>query len=288
MPTTPLHVQHERRFEGNRFVYPVISRRSRGLSIGVNLNPDKICNFHCLYCQVDRTLAGDTRFVELDQVLTELDALLDSAASGQLFESDKFRSVPAELRRLNDIAFSGDGEPTTHKNFAEIIAACAEVKRRHGLDEVKMVLITNASRFHRPHVQRGLEILDRNQGEIWAKLDAGTEAYFRLVDRSPMPLSRVLDNIIWAARVRPLVIQSLWMQIRGELPPDEEIQAFCQRLREITAAGGRLSLIQIYTIARRPAESCVAALSDGQVTRIAGVVARDTGLPVAAFCGVGS
>lgn len=288
MPTTPLHVQHERRFEGNRFVYPVISRRSRGLSIGVNLNPDKICNFHCLYCQVDRTLAGDTRFVELDQVLTELDALLDSAASGQLFESDKFRSVPAELRRLNDIAFSGDGEPTTHKNFAEIIAACAEVKRRHGLDEVKMVLITNASRFHRPHVQRGLEILDRNQGEIWAKLDAGTEAYFRLVDRSPMPLSRVLDNIIWAARVRPLVIQSLWMQIRGELPPDEEIQAFCQRLREITAAGGRLSLIQIYTIARRPAESCVAALSDDQVTRIAGVVARDTGLPVAAFCGVGS
>lgn len=283
----PLHVQHERQFEGNRFVYPVISRRSRGLSIGVNLNPDKICNFDCIYCQVDRTVAGDTRFVEMDQLLIELDALLAIAVSGQLFESDKFRSVPPELRRLNDIAFSGDGEPTTHKNFPEIIAACAEVKRRHGLDDVKMVLITNASRFHRPHVQRGLEILDRNQGEIWAKLDAGTEAYFRLVDRSPVPLSRVLDNITQAARVRPLVIQSLWMQIRGEPPPDEEIQAFCQRLREITAAGGRLSLVQIYTIARRPAESCVASLSDDQVDRIADAVARDTGLPVAAFYGVG-
>jgi wyosine [tRNA(Phe)-imidazoG37] synthetase (radical SAM superfamily) len=287
MSTTPLHVQHERRFEGNRFVYPVISRRSRGLSIGVNLNPDKICNFDCIYCQVDRTVAGDTRFVELDQLLIELDALLAIAASGQLYETEKFRSVPPELRRLNDIAFSGDGEPTTHKNFPEIIAACAEVKRRHGLDDVKMVLITNASRFHRPHVQRGLEILDRNQGEIWAKLDAGTEAYFRLVDRSPVPLSRVLDNITQAARVRPLVIQSLWMKIGGEPPPDGEIQAFCQRLCEITAAGGRLSLIQIYTIARRPAESCVAALSDDQVARIADVVARDTGLPVAAFYGVG-
>ena len=219
MSTTPLHVQHERRFEGNRFVYPVISRRSRGLSIGVNLNPDKICNFDCIYCQVDRTVAGDTRFVELDQLLTELDALLAIAASGQLYETEKFRSVPPELRRLNDIAFSGDGEPTTHQNFPEIIAACAEVKRRHGLDDVKMVLITNASRFHRPHVQRGLEILDRNQGEIWAKLDAGTEAYFQLVDRSPIPLSRVLDNITQAARVRPLVIQSLWMQIGGEPPP---------------------------------------------------------------------
>ncbi len=287
MSTTPLHVQHERRFEGNRFVYPVLSRRSRGLSIGVNLNPDKICNFDCIYCQVDRTVAGDTRFVELDQLLVELDALLAITASGQLYETEKFRSVPPELRRLNDIAFSGDGEPTTHKNFPEIIAACAEVKRRHGLDDVKMVLITNASRFHRGHVQRGLEILDRNQGEIWAKLDAGTEAYFRLVDRSPVPLSRILENITQAARFRPLVIQSLWMQIGGEPPPGDEIQAFCQRLCEITAAGGRLSLIQIYTIARRPAKSSVAALSDDQVDRIAAAVARDTGLPVAAFYGVG-
>ena len=188
MSTTPLHLQHERRFANNRFVYPVISRRSRGLSIGVNLNPDKVCNFACIYCQVDRTVAGDTRFVELERLVAELDETLALAASGRLFEADKFRSVPQELRRLNDIAFSGDGEPTTHRNFDEIIAACAEVKRRHGLDDVKMVLITNASRFHRPHVQRGLEILDRNQGEIWAKLDAGTEAYFRLVDRSPIPL----------------------------------------------------------------------------------------------------
>jgi wyosine [tRNA(Phe)-imidazoG37] synthetase (radical SAM superfamily) len=286
MSTTPLHVQHERRFENNRFVYPVISRRSRGLSIGVNLNPDKICNFDCIYCQVDRTVAGDTRFVELDRLLAELDELLGAVASGRLFAMGKFSSVPLDLRRLNDIAFSGDGEPTTHQNFEEIIAACAEVKRRHGLDDVKMVLITNASRFHRPHVQRGLEILDRNQGEIWAKLDAGTEAYFRRVDRSPIPLSRVLDNITQAARVRPLVIQSLWMQIRGELPPSEEIQAFCQRLREITAAGGKLSLIQIYTIARRPAESIVTPLTDEQVDRIASVVGCETGLPVAAFYGV--
>jgi wyosine [tRNA(Phe)-imidazoG37] synthetase (radical SAM superfamily) len=288
MSTTSLHVQHERQFEGNRFVYPVISRRSRGLSIGVNLNPDKLCNFHCIYCQVDRSVAGETRFVELDRLVAELDELLAAAVSGTLFESGKFRSVPLDLRRLNDIAFSGDGEPTTHQNFDEIIAACAEVKRRHGLGDVKMVLITNASRFHRPHVQRGLEILDCNQGEIWAKLDAGTEAYFRLVDRSPISLSRVLENITQAARIRPLVIQSLWMQIHGEPPSREEIRAFCQRLCDITACGGRLSLIQIYTIARRPAESFVAPLSDEQVDEIAGIVRGETGLPVDSYYGVGA
>ena len=288
MSTSPLHLQHERRFEDNRFVYPVISRRSRGVSIGINLNPDKVCNFNCVYCQVDRTVAGDTQFVERERLLAELDETLALTVSGRLFETDKFRSVPPELRRLNDIAFSGDGEPTTHRNFDEVVTACAEVKRRHGLDAVKMVLITNASRFHRPHVQRGLEALDRNQGEIWAKLDAGTEEYFRSVARSPIPLSRVLENITEAARVRSLVIQSLWMRIRGQPPPGEEIQAFCQRLREIKTAGGSLGLIQVYTIARPPAESCVAALSGDEVDRLAAVVARETGLPTAAFYGVGT
>ncbi|NLF70613.1 MAG: radical SAM protein [Candidatus Anammoximicrobium sp.] len=288
MSINPFHLQHERRFAGNRFVYPVISRRSRGVSIGVNLNPDKACNFHCVYCQVDRTVAGDTQFVDVERLLAELDQTLTLAVSGRLFETDKFRNLPSTLRRLNDIAFSGDGEPTTHRNFDEILAACAEVKRRHGLDDVKMVLITNASRFHRPHVQRGLEILDRNQGEIWAKLDAGTEDYFRAIDRSPIPLARVLENIAQAARLRPLVIQSLWMRIRGKPPPDEELQAFCQRLREITAGGGRLSLIQVYTVARRPAESYVTPLSDDEVDWIAAVVGRETGLPAAAFYGAGT
>lgn len=288
MSTTPLHLHHERRFEDNRFVYPVISRRGCGLSIGVNLNPDKVCNFECIYCQVDRTVAGDTRFVEVERLLSELDQTLTLAVSGRLFETDKFRGVPPELRRLNDIAFSGDGEPTTHRNFDQIIAACADVKRRHALDSVKMVLITNASRLHRPHVQRGLEILDRNQGEIWAKLDAGTEDYFRLVDRSPVPFSQVLENITQAARVRPLVIQSLWMRIRGQPPAGEEIQAFCRRLQEIAAAGGQLSLIQVYTVARPPAEAYVTPLAEEEVDGIAEFVRRETGLPVAAFYGAGT
>ena len=45
---------HPRTHAGNRYVYPVISRRAGGLSIGINLSADKLCNFHCIYCQVDR------------------------------------------------------------------------------------------------------------------------------------------------------------------------------------------------------------------------------------------
>src|SRR5690606_37845161 len=122
---TPLFTAHERSFETNRFVYPVVSRRSAGVSIGVNLNPDKICNFDCIYCQVNRVEKSETRFVEMPGLLRELDEMLALVASGDLYQTTKFRETPPHLRRLNDIAFSGDGEPTTYRNFDEIISACA-------------------------------------------------------------------------------------------------------------------------------------------------------------------
>jgi len=285
MALTPLHVEHPRRFEENRFVYPVLSRRSGGISMGVNLNPDKVCNFDCIYCQVDRRTQSETRFVEIDRLLAELEEALALAASGQLFTIGPFRATPPALRRLNDIAFSGDGEPTTYRNFDEIIAACAAVKRRLGLDAVKMVLITNASMFHRPHVQRGLAILDENQGEIWAKLEAGTEDYFRQIDRTPIPFRQILDNITAAARVRPLVIQSLFMRVNGEPPDAAELNAYCDRLNEIVAAGGQLQLVQVYTVARQPAESFVTPLADSEVDAIVDLVRRRTGLPAKAYYG---
>jgi wyosine [tRNA(Phe)-imidazoG37] synthetase (radical SAM superfamily) len=280
-----LHTQHERRFAESKFVYPVLSRRSGGISLGVNLNPDKVCNFDCIYCQVDRTTTSDTQFVELPRLLSELDYFLDLVTSGELYETEKFRATPLSLRRLNDIAFSGDGEPTTHRNFDEVIAAVAELKRKHDLPQVKLVLITNASMFHRPHVQRGLEILDQNNGEIWAKLEAGTAEYFKLVDRTTIRFEQILENITAAAKLRPLVIQSLFMRVAGEPPPDSEIESFCDRLNEITAAGGKLSLIQVYTVARKPTESYVTPLSDAEVDAIVAKVKERTGLNAAAFYG---
>ncbi len=285
MSTHQLHTQHERSFDDYRYVYPVLSRRSGGMSIGVNLNPDKVCNFDCIYCQVDRTVQGETKFVGMDRLLEELREMLPLVASGKIYQTEKFRDTPTDLQRLNDIAFSGDGEPTTYKNFDEIIAACAQVKRTARLDKVKMVLITNASMLHRPHVKRGLEVFDANQGEIWAKLDAGTEAYYQQIERTPIPFQQILDNITQAAKERPLVIQSLFMRVDGVPPSKEEILAFCDRLAEILAAGGQLNLVQIYTVARRPAESCVLPLLDAEVDTIVARVRSRVGLPAVAYYG---
>jgi wyosine [tRNA(Phe)-imidazoG37] synthetase (radical SAM superfamily) len=275
--------QHSRLFEDNRFVYPVVSRRSQGVSVGVNLNPDKVCNFDCIYCQVNRRTESETRFVEMQQLLTELESVLQLVSSGELFRHPKFVSTPDHLRRLNDIAFSGDGEPTTFRNFDEIIERAAEIKRQQISDDVRMVLITNASMFHREHVKRGLELLDQNNGQIWAKLDAGTEDYYKLIERTTIPFRRILENITAAATVRPLVIQSLFMNVNGVPPDDAEILAFCERLQEVTTAGGTLELIQIYTVARQPAESFVTALTQVEVERIASTVNNVTGLKAVAY-----
>jgi wyosine [tRNA(Phe)-imidazoG37] synthetase (radical SAM superfamily) len=284
----PLYTQHERSFDTNRFVYPVLSRRSGGISLGVNLNPDKVCNFDCIYCQVDRTRQSETRFVETEALLVELEAMLRLITSGELYRSPAFAQTPEPLQRLNDIAFSGDGEPTTYRNFDEIMAACAALKDRLALDEVRMVLITNASMFHREHVRRGLAILDAHQGEIWAKLEAGTEEYYHLVERTPIPFRQILDNITETARVRPLVIQSLFMRIDGQAPSADELAAFCDRLNEIASAGGALKFVQVYTVARKPAENFVTPLSDAEVDAIVALVTERTGLNAAAYYGVGT
>src|SRR5438552_9238880 len=147
-----IHRDHRRTFVDNLYVYAVVSRRSKGVSIGINLNPDTVCNFDCVYCQVDRKTPPLVRDVDLPRLLEELEDMLDLVTSGELFEMERFRDTPAALRRLNDIAFSGDGEPTTCPEFLEIVQAVAAIKCQRGLANVKMVLITNATMFHRPKV----------------------------------------------------------------------------------------------------------------------------------------
>ena len=281
----PVHRDHSRSFADNLYVYPVVSRRSRGVSLGVNLNPDKLCNFDCVYCQVDRTVPPAVRTVDETRLLAELDALLDLVVTGDLFEHERFRDTPPALRRLNDIAFSGDGEPTSYPRFLEVVRAVTELRDRRGLTGVKLVLITNATLFHRPRVRDALAEIDRAGGEIWAKLEAGTEAYYHAIERTTVPFRRVLDNITDAARVRPLVIQAMFPRLHDQPPSPEECAAFCDRLNNILHAGGRLRLVQVYTVARAPAESFVTPLSRDEVDALAALVRDRTGLPVEAFYG---
>lgn len=286
MGILPLFTQHPRSWQTNRYVYPVISRRSKGLSIGVNLNPDKVCNFDCVYCSVDRTTPATIRDVDLNVLRKELDHMLELATSGELFATAPFDETPAQLRRINDVAFSGDGEPTSFPGFVDACAISVDLLRgKYHRPDVKIVVITNATLFHQPRVRGALVFLDSFNGEVWAKLDAGTEAYYRRIERTSIPLQRVLDNIYWAARVRPIVIQSLFLRLDGEGPSAEEIAAYAAHLKHFVASGCQIKLVQVYTVARGTAVAACTPLPAADLDAISEQVRRGTGLAVETYYG---
>lgn len=277
MPRTLDFKDHRRELDENRYVYAVVSRRARGLSIGVNLNPDKVCNFDCPYCQVDRTTPGGPSEVEVEALVRELERLLTLVGSGALWTVPPFDTVAPDWRRVADIAFAGDGEPTTPREFPAAARAVRAARDRHAL-EVPIRLLTNATLLDRESVHAALAAFD----ELWCKLDAGTEDYFRRVDGTRFPFARILDNLLRTARARPIVIQSLFLAWDGVGPDDAEIDAWSERLRHIALGGGRIDLVQVYTVSRRPAAAAITALPLARLEIIAGRV-RDLGLRAEVF-----
>jgi wyosine [tRNA(Phe)-imidazoG37] synthetase (radical SAM superfamily) len=253
------------------------------LSIGVNLNPDKVCNFDCIYCEVDRRVPGRATRVDLAQIREELTALLRHVKAGGLTSTGRFESATAFLGDIKDIAFSGDGEPTMIDNFADCARVVADVKRQEALDATKIVLITNAAGLDKADVKRGLEIMDANNGEIWGKLDAGTEAYFRQVDRSSIRFDRILRNLLETARRRPMVIQSLFLRVHGEPMPAAELAAYCGRLSDLTREGAQIKEVHAYTVARPTPEPFATKLSAAELEALAQTIRHHTRLTVWTF-----
>lgn len=240
-------------------VYPVRSRRSRGISIGINLFPHKkICDLDCIYCEVDNP---GTSGVEpsISLLKSELELIFVAIRDGKAFAGE----------RINDIAFSGDGEPTVSPIFSDSVDAAINIQKSLGPPGLKLVLITDALSLHRPAVRAAVDRMMQNNGEVWAKLDAGTQEYYELVDRGRAPLSRQVDNIKNLGKSYPLVVQSMFLKVHGAPPPDGEIIAYIERLKEIVAFGARILRIDIYTIARPTTEKYATALSDGELDTIA-------------------
>jgi len=264
----------------NRFVYVVVSPRARGLSIGVNLNPDKHCNFDCVYCEVNRQEPARSRHLDVSVMAEELRQTLELVHSGRLRELDSYGSVPQELLRLRHVALSGDGEPTLCPNFTEAVQAVLHVRALASF--FKIVLITNATGLDFPHVKQMLSHFTQ-QDEIWVKLEAGTQAYMDKVNRPTVPLEKVMANILALARERPVTVQSLFPLIDGEEPPPGEIDQLAQRLLELRTAGAQISLVQVYSATRPTPHSECGHLPLRSLSRIAQTLKKVTGLRVEVF-----
>jgi wyosine [tRNA(Phe)-imidazoG37] synthetase (radical SAM superfamily) len=282
-----------RRFFDNRFVYAVVSQRSRGLSIGVNLSPDKFCTFDCVYCEVSRTAANGANGqseLDLKALSTELRKMLGFAAQGRMHELPGYQNVPQELLNLKSVALSGDGEPTLCPSFHEAVQVVVHLRAQGEFPFFKIVLITNASGLHLPQVQLGLQLLTA-QDEVWAKLDAGTQSYMEKVNRPKVcpvkcpnvSLANVLENLLKLGKQRPIVIQSLFALLDGEEPPPEEIEQYVQRLKELRQAGANISLVQVYSAHRPSIRAVCGHLPLRSLSRIAQRVREVTGLKAEVF-----
>jgi wyosine [tRNA(Phe)-imidazoG37] synthetase (radical SAM superfamily) len=271
-----------RNFFDNRFVYTVISPRARGLSIGVNMNPDRFCNFDCVYCEVDRQLPARDLRLDLSLMAEELDKTLLLVRSGKIREHPAYRGLRNDLLQLRHVALSGDGEPTLCPNFTEAVEVVVHTRARSPHSFFKMALITNGTGLDLAPVRDGLRYFTSDD-EIWIKLDAGTPTSMDRVNRSQVPLEKVVANIMLIGCQRPIIIQSLFPLFLGQQPPLEEIDAYILLLGDLKKGGARISLVQVYSATRPMAHSNCGHLRLKTLSQICQRIKAATGLRAEVF-----
>jgi wyosine [tRNA(Phe)-imidazoG37] synthetase (radical SAM superfamily) len=241
-------VNHDRAAAGLTYVYPVVSRRAGGVSVGVNLNVNNACNWKCIYCQVPDLQRGAAPPVDLTRLRSELTDFLRDVIKGDFMQ----RCVPAQVRRLNDIALSGNGEPTSTPGFASVVELIAEVRQAVPVaQDVKTVLITNGSLLHQREVREGLRRLRSISGEVWFKLDSATREGLRRMNGTRIGLTRIARNLEVAAHVCPTWIQTCVLAIDGEAPSESEQTAYLDFVAEQLAKGVPVRGVLLYGLARR-------------------------------------
>lgn len=276
-PLTP--EDHNRDTAGMTYVYPVVSRRARGVSVGINLNPNNACNWACVYCQVPDLVRGTAPEIDMAQLETELRTMLDEILHGEFMT----QRVPEDMRRLNDIALSGNGEPTSARAFADVIELIGRVMADFGLvGQIKLVLITNGSLADRPRVQAGLRRMAALNGEVWFKVDSATAGGMRALNQTRISPDRQFERLAATARLCPTWLQTCVLARDGEPPSQGEQAAYLALIARIRAECVPVEGVLLYGLARpsmQPQAPRLSALPHAWLDAFAERI-RAAGLPV--------
>jgi wyosine [tRNA(Phe)-imidazoG37] synthetase (radical SAM superfamily) len=270
---------HDRDSAALRYVYPVVSRRAGGVSVGINLNTNNACNWRCIYCQVPDLTRGAAPAVDMSVLENELRGFLHELLHGDFMQS----RVPEGARRINDIALSGNGEPTSCAEFVQVIELIARVRRETGLpDAVKTVLITNGSLMYRKSVRQGLRDMAKLNGEVWFKLDRASEAGMQRVNDIRIGMDKVRDNLAAAIANCPTWLQTCWFALDGVAPSRQDEDDYLEFVAALLRDGHRPQGVLLYSLARpslQPEAPRLSALSEVQMKSFADRIAG-LGLPV--------
>lgn len=236
---------HNRDVTGMTYIYPVVSRRAQGVSVGINLNVNNACNWRCIYCQVPNLTRGGPPAIELAQLKQELNSMMQALLHGDFMQ----RYVAESDRRLMDIAFSGNGEPTTCKQFGEVLDIVAEVMQQYDLiqQDVKVRLITNGSQMDKVEVQAWMKKLAQINGEVWFKIDAGNRAGFARINDIQMTPEAHIKRLKTCAALCPTLVQTCMFALDEIAPSEADIADYLALIKQVSS---EIKGVHLYSVAR--------------------------------------
>ena len=257
---------HSRELSGLKYIYSVISRRAGGLSIGINLNVNNACNWQCIYCEIPNLTRGSPPPIELDVLENELRLFLHDIIHGDYME----RHVAIEDRHLKDIAFSGNGEPTSAAEFPQVILIVKKILQEFDLlHKIKIRLITNGSLMHEASVLKSIKMLEKINGEVWFKVDAATEETIKTINQVNLKPNQILERLLNTANICPTFVQTCIFMINGKSPDDKDINAYVELINK---AKKIIKGVHLYGLARpslQPRAKDLGRISEEELKNIA-------------------
>ena len=234
---------HDRNIFNSKYIYPVISRRSMGLSLGINLNTNNACNWQCIYCQVSDLTRGKPEKIDLKLLESELDKWLEEIVNGSFLDECASHRVD-----FKDIAFSGNGEPTATPEFEPIVKIVLEKIDKFRLSNtIKLRLITNGSYLNKKNIQHSLEHMKSVDHEVWFKVDHVNPKETLKINRINLSIASLRKNLNNALSISPTIVQTCLLKINNKLPSNEFVNEYIQFLKPYAH---KLKAIHLYSMVR--------------------------------------
>jgi wyosine [tRNA(Phe)-imidazoG37] synthetase (radical SAM superfamily) len=256
---------HDRNIFQGKYIYPVVSRRAGGLSLGINLNTNNACNWQCIYCEVPNLVRGKPEPIDLEALESELDYWLD-----QIINKSFLSQYTKSKTEFKDIAFSGNGEPTASKQFKDVINILIKKINEYELDKKIIIrLITNGSYMANPVIQQSLSLINNFNREIWFKIDRMNKDDIQAVNQVNLSLATIKKNLEAALKNSPTVIQTCLFRLNDKLPSLESLDAYTNFLKPYEK---KIKGIHLYSLARlseQPSQKELTRLTKSELEVIA-------------------
>ena len=256
---------HDRNIFQGKYIYPVVSRRAGGLSLGINLNTNNACNWQCIYCEVPNLVRGKPEPINLQELESELDYWLD-----QIINKSFLSQYTKSRTEFKDIAFSGNGEPTASKQFKDVIGILIKKIKEYKLDKKIIIrLITNGSYMAKPVIEESLALISHFNREIWFKIDHMNKDDIQAVNQVNLSLATIKKNLEAALKNSPTVIQTCLFRLNDKLPSLESLDAYINFLKPYEK---KIKGIHLYSLARlseQPSQKELTRLTKSELEVIA-------------------